>query len=112
MPARIVVVHDDAEFLDQVVAALRLAGYDVASFIDPLDALRRLEAAQTVEVLLPKIRFKPGKQHGISLAMMTRYKRPHVRILFVASPEFEAHAKDIGEFIPFPVDVSSLVARV
>jgi DNA-binding response OmpR family regulator len=33
MPARILLVHDDAEFREPALAALRAAGYDVTALI-------------------------------------------------------------------------------
>jgi len=40
MPARIVIVHDDRQFLDEAATALRFVGYDVARFSGSMDALR------------------------------------------------------------------------
>ena len=36
MPARIAVVHDEPAFVDEVTAALRIAGYDTVGFTDPM----------------------------------------------------------------------------
>jgi hypothetical protein len=39
MPARIVIAHDDAEFVEDTVTALWDAGYDVVAFADSMSAL-------------------------------------------------------------------------
>jgi DNA-binding NtrC family response regulator len=112
MPARIVVVHDDPAFVDEATAALRISGYDVAGFTDPMIALNALEAAEKVEVLVTRVRFAPGKPHGISLAMMARYKRQVISVLFVAPPEFADYVHDIGHLMLLPVGIPDLVETV
>ena len=62
MPARVVVVHDEPEFVDQLATALGLAGHQVATFPDPLTAWDALEAARRVEVLITRIVFSPANQ--------------------------------------------------
>src|SRR5665213_1782061 len=47
MPARIVLVHDDADVVEGAAAAIRAAGYDVAAFHGSLAALDALGGAQT-----------------------------------------------------------------
>jgi DNA-binding NtrC family response regulator len=44
MPARVVVVHDDAGILGDLVNALHRAGYDVAGFSETRAALAAVEA--------------------------------------------------------------------
>ena len=51
-------------------------------------ALDALENAQRVEVLITRVRFPPGKPNGIALALMARHKRPGIKVLFTARPEF------------------------
>jgi two-component SAPR family response regulator len=112
MPAAIVLVHDDAEFVEQVVTALRSTGREVAVFSDPMAALDALTEAETVELLITRINFPPGKPHGISLALVARGKRPNIKVLFTARPEFADHVEDIGEFLPVPVKTAKLLAAV
>ena len=112
MPARVVVVHDEPKFSKQTVDALRLVGYEVAAFTDPMAALDALENAQRVEVLITRVRFPPRKPNGIALALMARHKRPGIKVLFTARPEFAEHAEGVGEFMPMPVSPQELVASV
>ena len=112
MPARVVIVHDDPGFVDQLVGALRLTGLDVATFIDPMIALDALEAAATIKVLITRVEFPPGKPNGVALARMTRNKRPDVRVVFTADPQFAAHAEGLGVFVPAPINIADVVAIV
>jgi DNA-binding NtrC family response regulator len=112
MPARVVVVHDEPGFADQLAGALRLAGHDVAAFVDPMLALDALDAAQHIEILITRVEFPPGKPNGIALARMARAKRPGVRVVFIARPEFAAHAEGLGEFLSVPIDIADVVAVV
>jgi DNA-binding NtrC family response regulator len=112
MPARIVVVHDDPEFVENTRAALLAAGHDVRTFSDTMSALKALEAAQRLEVLITRVIFPAGQQNGVSLALMARRMRPGVKILFVALPETELHTEGVGEFLPAPSDPAEIVAMV
>jgi DNA-binding NtrC family response regulator len=115
MPARVVVVHDEPGFADQLAGALRLAGLDVATFVDPMVALDALEAASVIKVLITRVEFPPGKPNGVALARMTRIKRPDVRVVFTADPEFAAYADGLGVFVPAPIntgDVVDIVGRL
>jgi DNA-binding NtrC family response regulator len=112
MPARVVVVYDDPDFVDQLALAIRSEGHDVAIFADPVAAWDALEAAQRTEVLVTRVQFPPGKSNGVAIARMARSKRPEIRILFVALPEFAREAAEYGEFIPFPSNPSEVAAAV
>jgi DNA-binding NtrC family response regulator len=109
MPARIVVVHDEPEFVDRATSALVLGGYELATFTDPMVAPKTLEAAQYPEPLIAHARFPPGKGNGILLALMARPKRPGVGIIFMAQPECMDQAMDLGEFLPIQIGIPALV---
>jgi CheY-like chemotaxis protein len=112
MPARIVVVHDDPEFIDRTVTALLAAGYDVTAFTDTISALAALEAAQWLELLITRVIFPPGQPNGVALARMARVKKPGVKLLFAALPETQEHTAGLGEFLPAPVDPADIVTLV
>jgi hypothetical protein len=107
MPARMVVVHDEPEFADPLAAMLG-SDQDVAVFADPMAALDALDTAQTIEVLVTRVRFASGQPHGIALARMARIKRPGIRVLFVARPEFAVDAAGLGTFMARPVSVADV----
>ena len=112
MPARVVVVHDDASFLNYLVSALQGAGYDVTAFSDSIAALYALEAAERVEILITRITFPEGTPHGVSLALMARTKRRVVKVLFVVRPEMVHHAEGVGEILVMPVTAEALLEKV
>ena len=112
MPARIVIVHDEPDFADSLTTALRSAGHDVATFMDPQVGWNALDKAHRVELLITRVAFPPGKPNGVSLARMARYKRPGIRILFAALPEFEKYTDRLGEFMPMPVSVPDAMRAV
>jgi DNA-binding NtrC family response regulator len=112
MPARIVVAHDDAEFVGNTVVALQDAGYDVAVFADSMSALAALEAAQRVEVLITRVLFPAGQPNGVSLGLMARFKRPRIKVLFVALPETLEHTEGVGELLAVGVTASEIVGMV
>lgn len=118
MPARVVVVYDDREFVEQLATAIGVAGYDVAVFIDPMDALNALDTRdafdtwRTLEVLVTRVRFAPGKLNGVALSRMARSKRPGIRVLFAALPEFAEYVEGLGKFMPLPVSVPDIVDAV
>jgi DNA-binding NtrC family response regulator len=112
MPARIVVVHDDEKFTAQLATALRSCGHDVVTFPDPLAAWSALEAAKLIEVLVTRMEYAPGKSNGLALARMARSKRPQIKVLFTAFPEYANHADDLGEFLPMPVSVEDVIEAI
>jgi DNA-binding NtrC family response regulator len=112
MPARIVLAHDDADFLRKAAAAIRAAGYEVAAFDRSMAAVDALRNAQTVELLITRVNFPPGSPHGVSLANMARSKIPNLKVLFIARPEHRQYTDGAGEFMPAPVSIPELVDRV
>jgi DNA-binding NtrC family response regulator len=107
-----VLVHDAEDFATEAATGLRNVGYEVAVFTNPNAALDALEAAETVEVLITRVNFPAGKPNGVSLALMTRTRRPDIRIVFTAVAETEPYTEGIGEFLPMPVHIPDLVATV
>jgi DNA-binding NtrC family response regulator len=112
MPARVVVVHDEPRFLEEVAADLRLAGCQVATFADPIAAWDALATAQLTEVLVTQIVFPPGKSNGVALARMARAKRKEIQVAFSATPEVAAAAEDLGTILPASMSAHEVVATV
>jgi CheY-like chemotaxis protein len=78
MPAKIAIVHDEPEFVDAALAALRGAGYDAIAIMDSLSAMDALEHPKHVELLITRVRFPSGTPNGAALARMARLKRPGI----------------------------------
>ena len=112
MSARIVLAHDDPEFVHNTVPALRAAGYDVIAFADSMSALTALEAAHRVEVLITRVLFPEGQPNGVSLGLMARLKRPGLKVLYVARPDTQEHTEGLGEFLPWGVTAYEIVETV
>jgi DNA-binding NtrC family response regulator len=112
MPARIVVVHDEPTFRDPLVASLKASGHDVAAFDDVTSAWNSLTAAERIEILVTRVDFGPGKPHGIALAHSARMRRPTIRVLIVARPEYAEDAAGVGLFLPYPVDAPTVAETV
>ncbi len=112
MPARTVMAHDDEDFVIAATVALRNAGYGIVTFTDSMLALDALLAARSVELLITRIEFAPGKPNGVVLARMGMAKRAGLKVLFTALPKHAEHAEGLGTFLPLPVDMDDLVATV
>jgi DNA-binding NtrC family response regulator len=112
MPAKIVIAHDDPTFRDRLVASLKASGHDVAAFNDAAAAWDALAAAERIEILVTRVDFSPGKPHGIALAHSARMRRPTIRVLIVARPEYAEDAAGVGLFLPYPVDVPTVAEAV
>jgi hypothetical protein len=103
MPARIVVVHDDLNFIHALAEKL---GPDVAWFTDPIEALAALGSAKTITFLITRLQFADRQPIGLSLARLVRAACPEVRVVFTGALEHRRHARGLGEFILEPTDVT------
>lgn len=112
MPARIVLVHDSPEFMNRAADAFRGTGLEVTTFSDPMIALDALEAAQAVDLLVTRIQFPAGKPNGISLVNVARNKRPALKALFIAHPEYAEHVEGRDMYLQTPVQIPDLVDAV
>jgi DNA-binding NtrC family response regulator len=108
MPARVIVVHDDPGFVCQLKTALKSVGHQVTSFSDPVVAWDIFNTGQRFEALITRIEFQPGKSNGVALARMARSRQPGIRVLFIALPEYAAHADGVGTFLAIPVSISDV----
>ncbi len=109
MPAQILIVHDVDSFLLAATDALKGAGHEVAPFNDPMTALDLLAEARSVQLLITRVEFAPGKPNGIALARMTRLKLPGAKVLFVALPKYLEHTEGLGAFLSTPVNMAAFV---
>jgi DNA-binding NtrC family response regulator len=110
--AQIVVVHDDPNFIDGALTALRTAGYEVALFTNSMSATRALRHARLIDVLITRIRFPVGMPHGLALARSALLTHPGLKVLFVAAPATQDLAERLGQFLPMPVRPATVVRMV
>ena len=112
MPARIVVVHDNSDFVQSVVASLQAAGYDTVAFSDSMSGIDALEHPKRIELLITRVRFPEGTPNGAALARMARLKRPGIKVLFTSFPEVRQHTDGLGEFLARPLSTDELLETV
>src|SRR4029077_7404222 len=112
VPGHVILVHDDPSFIEEAAAALRTTGHDVATFIEPMEALNALEAAQRFEILITGSRFAPGKPNGVSLAQMAQAKQSRIKVLFTVAPENIEYTEGKGQFVVAAIDIPQLVTMV
>jgi hypothetical protein len=62
--------------------------------------------------LVTRMEFAPGKSNGLALARMARSKRPQIKVLFTALPEYADHADDLGDFLPMPLSVEDAIEAI
>ena len=112
MPAHVVLAHADDAFLQGAHAALQAEAFDVAPYKDSMDALKAVETAGSVELLVVSIDFPGPRPNGVSLALMTKRRRPNVKIIFIGEP-FQANlVDDLGHLLPpwaKPAEVAATV---
>jgi ActR/RegA family two-component response regulator len=101
MPARFVLVHDDPVFTN---ALMKKLGSDLAWFDDPMQALKALESAKSIQFLVTRLQFTDRQPLGLSLARLARTARPDVRVILTGDSTHRDFARGLGEFIPEPVD--------
>ena len=99
MSARIVIVHDELEFRETALAALRAAGHEVLALPAGMAALDAVEAPEPIDLLITRVTFPAGDINGVALARMAKMKRPGLKILFAAREENRHYTEGIGEFL-------------
>jgi hypothetical protein len=112
MPARIVVVLKDRELADATVSALVADGHDALAVHDSMVALALLKQATDIELLVASTYFGRGKPTGAALALMTKLRRPDLKVIFTANPELVPLLEDIGRVIVEPISPSLVVEAI
>jgi CheY-like chemotaxis protein len=83
MTATIMVVEDEPEIRDLVVASLEVEGFQVLCAEDANDALQQLDAHPEVDLLFTDI-VMPGDLHGYDLARQARARKPQIKLLYTS----------------------------
>jgi DNA-binding NtrC family response regulator len=109
MPAQIVVVLREHALADRTAEALTEAGYETLAIRNSLDALRVLETAHSIELLITSANFSERQPNGLAIARMVRTKRPHLKVIFANGPDTEPHVAEDGTFIPTPTTAELIV---
>jgi hypothetical protein len=62
-----------------------------------------------VELLITRAQFAAGQSNGRALALITRNKRPEVKVLFVCKPEYKRDVEDLGVFLAASATIPEVV---
>jgi CheY-like chemotaxis protein len=105
MAATIMVVEDEPEIRDLVVASLEVAGFQVLCAEDASDALQQLDAHPEVDLLFTDI-VMPGDLHGYDLARQARARKPEIKLLYTSGYALSAALSRTT-----PIENAKLVAK-
>ena len=112
MPARVLVVWDQAAFAENAASWLTRAGYDAIAPISPMAALDLLDGSQRIEMLITCTDFARGQPNGVALARMAKLKQPKIKVVLVGLPEHANLVRDLCGFRAGPVSLRELVDTV
>ena len=113
MPARVVVVMRDHNFANATAHVLAAHGIEAVSFSRPMEALCQLDHAVHTEILVTSGRFQGTQPTGLSIARVTRMRRPNLKVIFVDRPEVAPYvADDASAFMEMPVSADEVVQMV
>jgi len=116
LAARVVVVLRDWNLASLTASTLLAHGIDAVAFGRPAVALQELQQGVGTDILVTSADFQPGLPKGISLARMTRLRRPDLKVIFVDRQEVAGEvAAESNSFLRTPVtgvEVARAVARL
>lgn len=84
MTSHILVVEDDEAYSRLVTRMLEGAGFRVTAAKDFVTALRVIEGAGQVDLLLADINMPSGSPHGLSIGLMAESKRHDLKIIYMS----------------------------
>jgi len=114
-PINLLLVDDEQSFVEIMEQRLRRRGFLVAYAFSGQDALNRLEADDSIEVVILDVKM-PGMD-GIETLRMIKKKRPLVKIIMLtghATVDSAIEAMKLGAFdyLMKPCDLDELVFKV
>lgn len=113
MPARILVVEDDAAMRSLLASYLLRHGYDVIDAGDGDAALRVLSSDERIDLLLTDV-VMPGQHDGFGLGKQARRLRPGLKVLHVTGYPERINPALVrrGALLQKPVQRAALLDRV
>ena len=110
MAVNIVLANCNTDLLRSLRDALAGEGFSISAFGNSMQALVALENDETVDLLIAGMMFPSGQPNGLSIARMTRLKRPNFSALFVDDEHLEQHLDEWMAFVPASAKVQDLVS--
>ena len=108
----ILLVDDESDLRDIIVAILAAPGYEVLSVSDPYEAIRIL-VSRHVDLLLTDIRL-PGLD-GFELARQAKLMRPRLHVIYISGYSAESEREKgptNGLLLPKPIRMGELLGAV
>ena len=111
----ILVVEDDDAYRRLVARMLQRAGYAVTAVEDFAAAVKVIDGAQAIDLLLTDIGMPAGTPHGLSIGNVAQFRRQGLRVLYMTG---EHDATQFAQFAPDakvlqkPFTADQLVAAV
>jgi DNA-binding response OmpR family regulator len=90
--------------------AIDAASYNVIAAADGPEGLTLLDD-QTISVAIIDLRL-PGRLDGIALARAAKRRNSNLRIILTSGWPPEADIRDLGEFLPKPVRVATVLESI
>jgi CheY-like chemotaxis protein len=109
----ILVVEDDAPFAYATGKHLEKSGYEVLVANGSMAALKILDSARRIDLVLVDVAMPPGEPHGIALARMARMKREGIKTAFMtAYRDLGIEGGELGPILHKPIDLQVLTAVI
>ena len=104
----VLLVEDDAEVRDTVVAALRAAGFDIHTANTADEALERLVAGERYDIVLTDV-VMPGALNGVDLAREVKRRFPRMAVVIATGYSERAVQVPGVQALPKPYNVQQVV---
>lgn len=95
-----IVVDDETDARELMLAALRRAAYDAVGFGSPMAALDATEPDSHVLVPVTRVDFGPRMLNGLALVRRLNHKCSAIRTAFIGRGEHEQHTEGVGLLLP------------
>lgn len=115
MPKHILVVDDDDDYRTLVRRMLEAAGFRVTTAQDFNSAMKVIEGAEPLDLLLTDVNLPPQTPHGLVIGLMTKTKRPDLQTIYMTGafdPVKFAELTQGSAVLQKPFSATELVAAV